>query len=224
MAEYVEQTASSKLAGFIERNKKGFITVLGLLICALIGYIVVISINNKIKDKDLQSIDEITNTLTSGSSALEDSEIELRRTVAIEQLSAFTSRNGIAGARANMLCADITFQQAKYEESAEFWKLAAKKAKKTYIAPLAYFNLGVCYEELGKIEDAASSYKLAAYNKEFVMRAHALFSYSRVMEELGDYANAALSYTDLNDNFPESEWASLAKSRLIALKNEGKIE
>ena len=47
MADYEEQTASSKLAGFIEKRKVAFITILIVLVCALAAYIIlsVIKIN-----------------------------------------------------------------------------------------------------------------------------------------------------------------------------------
>ena len=32
------------------------------------------------------------------------------------------------------------------------------------------------------------------------------------------------AYKDLNSNFPDDSWANLAKSRVIALQNEGKAE
>ena len=51
-----------------------------------------------------------------------------------------------------------------------------------------------------------------------------MFSYGRILEAKADYAKAAAAYTELNDNFPSDSWAKLAKSRLISLKNEGKIE
>ena len=218
------QTASEKLGAFIGRNKKCFITLLVVLICALAGYIVASTIINKATVKNLQAIDEITYTLTKDSSSIDEAEIELRRQTALEQASAYVTKGGIAGARANMLCADLTYQQKKYAESADYWKACASKAKKTYIAPIAYFNLGVCYEELGKLDDAAANYKIAADNVSFVIRTHAMFSYARVIETKGDYELASKAYSELCDNFPDSEWADLAKSRLIALKIAGKIE
>lgn len=39
MADYEEQTASKKLAGFIEKRKVVFIAVLAALVCALVCYI-----------------------------------------------------------------------------------------------------------------------------------------------------------------------------------------
>ena len=51
-----------------------------------------------------------------------------------------------------------------------------------------------------------------------------MFSYARIIESKGDYEQAAKAYNEINDNFSSDSWANLAKSRLIALKNEGKIQ
>ncbi len=224
MADYEEQTASKKLAGFIEKRKVAFITNLVVLVCLLLGFIIVSVVIGKTKAKDLKALDEITYTLTSESSSLEDSEIELRRQTAIEQIAAYTMKGGIVGARANMLCADLTFQQKKYEESVEYWKNAAHKAKKTYLEPIAYFNLAVCYEELNNAGAAAENYKAAADNADFLLKTHAKFSYGRVLETQGKYENAVEVYKELNDNYPDNEWSYLAKTRVIALQNAGKVK
>ena len=222
MADYEEETAGKKLAGFIEKRKIAIITILIVLVCLLVGYVIFASVANNNKAKGLQAIDEITYEMTDKSSDLSDAEIASRLNTAFDKASAYTSKGGIVGARANMLCADITYQQKKYGESAEFWKAAAEKSKKSYIAPLCYFNLAACYEETGKTDDAATYYKLAADNNSFVMRTHAMFSYARILEAKGDYTNAVAAYNELNDNFPGDSWANLAKSRLIALKIDGK--
>ena len=224
MADYEEMTTSKKLAGFIEKNKKAFIAILIVLVCCLIGYIIFASVAKSNKAKNLQALDEISYELTSKSSDLEDAEVEARIATAMEKAIPLTKKGGIAGARANMFCAELAFRQEKYEDSANYWKEAAAKAKKTYIAPIAYFNLAVCYENLGNVDSALENYKLAADNKEFVMKTHAKFSYARILETKGDFTAAAEAYKDLTDNFPSDSWANLAKSRLISLKNEGKIE
>ena len=223
MADYEEMTASKKLAGFIEKNKKAFIAILIVLICCLIGYIVFATLAESSKEKTLQALDEISFEMTDKSSDLSDAEIASRLNTGFEKASAYAKKGGIVGARANMLCADITYQQKKYAESAGYWKAAAEKGKKTYLAPLCYFNLASCYEETGNIDDAATYYKLAADDNNFVVKTHAKFSYGRVLEAKGDFAGAAAAYTELNDNFSDDSWANLAKSRLIALKKDGKI-
>ena len=224
MADYEEMTASKKLAGFIEKNKKAFIAILIVLVCCLIGYIIFASVAKSNKSKNLQALDEISYELTSKSSDLEDAEIEARIATALEKAAPLTKKGGVVGARANMFCAELAFKQEKYEDAANYWKDAAAKAKKSYLAPISYFNLATCYENLGNVDAAMENYKLAADNNDFVMRTHAMFSYGRILETKADYAKAAAAYTELNDNFPSDSWAKLAKSRLISLKNEGKIE
>jgi len=224
MADYEEMTASKKLAGFIEKNKKAFIAILIVLVCCLIGYIVFASVAESNKKKNLQALDEISYELTSKSADLEDAEIEARIATALEKAAPLTKKGGVVGARANLFCAELAFRQEKYEDAANYWKDAAAKAKKSYLAPIAYFNLATCYENLGNVDAAMENYKLAADNNDFVMRTHAMFSYGRILETKADYANAAAAYTELNDNFPSDSWAKLAKSRLISLKNEEKIE
>ncbi len=224
MADFEEQTASSKLSDFIGRNKKCLITILAVLVCLLIGFVIAVSVNNSNKVKGLQALDEITYEMTQKSSDIEEGEVATRLSTAFEKAEPYTKKGGIVGARANMLCADITYLQNKYEDSANYWKAAADKAKKTYIAPLSYFNAAACYEELGNLAEAEANYKIALDNKDFVMRSHAMFSYGRVLEAQSKYADALAAYKDLNSNFPDDSWANLAKSRIIALQNEGKAE
>ena len=224
MADYEEQTASKKLAAFIENRKTVFVAALIVVVCALICYVIGASVANNNKEKGLQALDEITYEMTNKSSDIDEAEIASRLSTAFDKASAYTNKGGIVGARANMLCADITYQQKDFAKSATYWKAAAEKSKKSYLAPLCYFNLAVCYEETGNSDDAATYYKLAADNESFVMRTHAMFSYGRLLEAKGDYATAGAAYTELNDNFSGDEWADLAKSRIIALKKDGKIE
>lgn len=218
MAEKETVTASKKLNDFMEKYRTAFIIVLVAIICFLIGFISTTAILNSSKSKDIAKIEEISYTLTSGSTALEEAELNTRCDTALSELAAFTKKGGIVGARANMLCADITYDQEKYAESIEYWKATAEKAKKSYLAPLAYFNMGVCNEELNNIETACENYKTAAQYKDFVLKAHAKFSYGRTLETLGKTEEAIAVYTELNDNSPEDSFAKLAKTRLIAIQ------
>ena len=78
MADFEEQTASKKLAGFIEKRKVAFIATLIVFICLLIGYVIFASVANNNKLKGLQAIDEITFEMTDKSSGLEVAEISAR--------------------------------------------------------------------------------------------------------------------------------------------------
>lgn len=219
-----KKTASSKLTETIEKNKKGITVVFAVIVVALVAYIVINTCSTKAAKKGLAAIDEISYTLTNGSNQLEEAELTERENTALESLKAYTGKNGIVGIRANMLAADITFKMKNYEDSLNFWKATATKGKSSYTAPIAYFNMGVCYEELNKIDEAAENYKKAADSSDYVLQTHAKFSYGRVLEAKGDFSGAIEAYNDLNDKFPEDTWAKIAKTRIIKLQLEGKAE
>lgn len=224
MAENEKQTSSSKLSKFIEKNRKGLFIILICIVCFLIGYVTTSEVLKSSKNKILAQIDDISFELTDGGMSLEESEIKTRGEAALEKLAAFTGKGGVAGARANMLAADISYDLEKYEDSAAYWKAAAQKSKNTYLEPIALFNLGISNEELNKLDDAAESYKKAAECKGFVMAPHAKYSYGRVLETQGKYTEAAAVYKELNDNFDGDAWANLAKTRLLDLQINGKAE
>lgn len=216
------QTASTKLNGFMEKNRKGVVTCAVVVFVLLIAFIIASIVFNKSKVKALTAIDEITYELTEGSTTLEEDELKARCETALEKIKVYTMKGGIVGARANMLAADITYDMEKYSESAEYWKAVAEKGKKTYLAPVANYNIGVCNEELKNLDAAAEAYKAAANEKDFVLKAHAKFSYARVIETQGKYADALVAYKELVDELPNDTWASLAKSRILSLETSGK--
>jgi len=220
----VKTTAGTKTANFLEKNKKGLAAFLCAVIVLLLAYVIFSSVSASASAKNLQKIDEISYALTNGSASLNEDELAARRSKALEELSAFVNKGKVSGVRANMLAAEISYQSGKKEDAAAYWKKAAEKDRKAYTAPLCYFNLASAYEDLDKNEEAAASYKLAADNKDFVMRAHAAFNYGRLLETMEKYAEAAEAYQKLNDELPDDTFAKLAKTRLLQLKLDGKVE
>ncbi len=219
-----EVTTSKKAERFITNNKTILIVLLACIICCLVGFILGNYIGSKIKVKNLAAVENISYELTKDSAYLETAELESRRADAFEKLTPYVKKSGIVGVRANMLCAELAYQQEKYEDSADYWKAVAKKSKNNYTAPIANFNLGVCYEQLGKIDEACEAYKKASDDENFTLRDHATFSYGRVLEAKGDFKAAAEAYNSLNDRNPNNTWAKLAKTRVLILQVEGKTE
>lgn len=225
MAEKVEKkSAGTKLNNFLEEKRKFLLPALIIIVCVILGYVIGSIVTVNLKNKNLNAIDQITYELVNESSALDEAAIDTRRNEAIEKLSSYVKKSGITGVRANMLCADLLFQQKKYEEAAACYSKIASLKKKAYTATLANFNLGVCYEELKKLDEAAESYKKAFEADDKSLSCHAQFSYGRVLEQQGKYAEAVEAYKKLNDTNPNEAWSDLAKTRIIALQAEGKAE
>lgn len=225
MSEKTEKnTASVKLNGFLEKNRKtviiSFIVVL-ILVAGFITTAITMSVTSK---KNLSKIEELYYELLAFSTDLSDSELAKKATECIENLAPYTKKGRIAGVRANMLAAELSFNLKDYEAAADYYDAAIAKGKKSYTAPICYYNKAACYEELGNYAAAAEGYKAAAEFEEFGMITHAYFSLGRVLEAQGDYEGAAEVYKTMNDKISDDDWTNLAKTRLIELQSSGKIQ
>ena len=225
MSEKTEKaTASAKLNGFLEKNRKpvlitfivGLVLVVGFIVCAI-----AVSSTSK---KDLAAVEAYYYSLIDSSTDLEDSEITKRATECIENLAPYSKKGGIAGVRANMLSAELAYILADYEGAISYYDAAIAKGKKSYTAPICMYNKASCYEEIGKLAEAAESYKAAAEFTDFGMVTHAYFSLGRVREAQGDYAGAVEAYTSAKDSYADDEWSNLATTRIIELQSQGKAE
>ena len=225
MADKTEKsTASAKLNGFLEKNRKPVLITFIVVLVLVIGFVAGAIIVSTTSKKDLAAVEAYYYDLMDTSTDLEDSEIKKRATECVENLAPYTKKGGIAGVRANMLSAELTYILADYESSISYYDAAIAKGKKSYTAPICMYNKASCYEELGKLDEAAESYRAAAEFKDFAMITHAYFSLGRVLEAKGDYSGAVQAYTSAKEAFSDDEWTNLAITRIIALQSEGKAE
>ncbi|MCR5725073.1 MAG: tetratricopeptide repeat protein [Treponema sp.] len=246
MAENVirEDNLAEKINTKLIAARKPLLAALIVVVVLVVGLSAFVLVSEHATKKGLAQIDEIYYSLTSQagkvlSDAASDSaeatvEDELFASskeaitslgnVSLEALAAFSKKGGIVGVRANMLSAEIYFQQNQFDKARESWLSAARAKKGAYTAPLAYFNAAVCSEKLNDLESAVSYYTAASEAEDFLLVDHALFSLGRVNEAVENVAAAKAAYEKLTDTHPESSWANLAKSRLIAFKANGTAE
>lgn len=225
MAEKTEnKTAGAKLGGFLEKNRKPVIITFVVVLVLVIGFLSVELILSSLAKKDLAKVEGYYYELTALPADTDDSEVTKKATECIENLAAYAKKGGIAGVRANMLSAELAYILKDYDAAISYYEAAITKGKKSYTAPICYYNVASCYEELNKLAEAAQAYKTAAEFAEFGLAPHAYFSWGRVLETSGDYAGAAQAYKTLADKFADDEWAKLANTRLIDLKIQGKAE
>ena len=225
MAEKTEkQTASAKLNGFLEKNRKPVIIAFIVVLVLVIGFITTAIVVSSSTKKALAAVEGYYYEMMDSSTSLDDAEITKRSTECIEKLAAYTNKGGIAGVRANMLSAELSYLLQDYETAVKYYDAAIAKGKKAYTAPVCLYNKATCYEELGKLADAAEAYRAAAEFEDFGMASHAYFSLGRVLEAQGDYAGAVEAYKALNDKSSDDDWSHLAKTRIIDLQSQGKAE
>ena len=132
--------------------------------------------------------------------------------------------NGSYVSDVNFYLGECLFNEKKYDEARASWLKAISAKAKNYTTSLCYYYAAVCSEELNDTENAISYYKSASEDEDFLLVDHALFSLGRVSESAEKYSDAKSAYEKLFELRSTSNWGQLAKSRLIALKADGKIE
>ena len=222
--KFEKATASERLSQFMLRHRMQIIILTAAVVTGIIVYGISAAVVSSSTAKGLSFVDTVEYDFTKDSDALSGSEIETRRSDAMTKLAPYLSKGGIVGVRANMLAADIAYARKDYAAAKSYWTAIAAKGAKSYTAPLAYYNMAVCDENIGNLADAAASYGKAADVKDFQLASHARFSEARTYESLGDYKKASESYAKLSAGALGDAWTNLAETRLIALKAEGKIE
>ena len=100
---------------------------------------------------------------------------------------------------------------------------AAKRLPKTYLAPLALESAAVAAEEQGKADVALEHYTtiITQYKEDTPNLSHAYFSIGRLNEAKSDWKAALESYNKILSDFSNTDWALLAKDRVVFLKAQG---
>jgi tetratricopeptide (TPR) repeat protein len=140
----------------------------------------------------------------------------------LAELESFAKKTffGYAGGKAYSIIGAIHSERKDWPAAETAWAAAAQAAKKTYLAPLAYFNAGAAAEEQGKTEEAIGYYASSLeFTEDFPGAPHAQFSIGRLRESQGDNAAAIEAYQAVISGWTyDMVWASLAHSRIIALE------
>lgn len=217
-AQFEKATAGEKLSGFFVAYRKILLVILVVLAVFVLGYGITYSVVSNVNKKGLEDIDSIAYNLTKDSAGLSDEALETRREKALSDLADYNKKGGVVGVRANMLSAEVKYSQKNYAEAAGLWTTAAEKGKKSYTAPLCYFNAGSAFEDASNLDDAEKSYAKVVSYKDFDQITHAKFSLGRVKEAKGDKTGAVEVYSELFGSSPSDSWAKLAESRLISIE------
>ncbi|NLK45959.1 MAG: tetratricopeptide repeat protein [Treponema sp.] len=223
LGEKEKKTFSDSLTSFFVKFR---FVILGFIV-SLIVAVVVVSVISYFTEKSvkmgLSEIDTITSEFAvlkvseSSDSAKED-ELIARAQAVVDK------RNPtIVTVRAQMIIAEIQYSKKNYEAARTAWLAAAEADKKSYTYGLCNYQCGIASEELKDFDNAVLYLKKASEAENFSNVPRALFNIGRIEETRGNADKAAESYQKLVADYPSNQWSSLAKSRLITLSIEGKI-
>ncbi|MBR6216034.1 MAG: tetratricopeptide repeat protein [Spirochaetaceae bacterium] len=221
--EKEKQTFSDLLSLFIVKFKFVFLGIFVVGLIAIIAYGVISSSNEKAVKAGLAEIDAVTTEYAELKIA--ETTDSAKEDALLARVQAIADKNTptVVKIRAQMVIAEIQFDRKNYEAARTAWLAAAEADKKSYTYGLCNYQCGICSEELGDLDNAVAYLKTAAESEGFAVVPRVLFNIGRIEETRGNIDKAVESYKKLVTDYPSDQWASLAKSRIITLDIDGKV-
>lgn len=215
-----ELTFSQKVNEFLFKNRKIIISAFALIVVffvLLAGYTYVTGQKTKVAFEQLNTV---VTEWEAAINANDEAQLILVEDEIIARLStiAKTNKHSFAGVRAHMILAEIYYSRKNWIQAQEKYILAAESDSYVYTAGLCYFNAATCADELGNADEAIRLYTKAFETSSFTLKPRALFNLGRVEEQRNNKEEALTTYEMLAEKFPNDDWTSLAKSRIIALQ------
>jgi tetratricopeptide (TPR) repeat protein len=210
---------------FVQKHRKSLFVLAGAILLVLILCIAALSVMDMLRARAISAVEEFGSRYETlrPSIAEEDSSDDVAKLVAeIEAFAKKKSTIGYAGGKAWSLAGNIYSEKKDWAAAETAWVSAAETGKKTYLAPLAFFNAGAAAEEQGKTEKAIEYYTNSlASSIDFPDAPRAQFAIGRLREALHETETALEAYRAVISGWPyDRVWINLAHSRIIALEAE----
>ncbi len=169
-------------------------------------------------------IDNLQKSYTTWSSLEDKSSAEALKSFdsLVAELNALASKGGskYPSVKAQYLLGMAYYGQENYEMALNNFLESAKKGKGTYMESLSIMNAAAVSEQLGNNVKALEYYQRVwdTFGNSAAEAPKALFSIARLHEFNGNITLAKAVFQQLADEFPTSEYAKLAKTRLVILQ------
>ena len=212
------QSVDSWLGRHIKLIASIVIAVVAVIVIAAIVTVVV----NNAQSKRYEKLDAVTASYAEFSAMDGDAEgyAEAKNNVIAGAEELAKNPKNYPGAKANLILADVAFDDGDYNKAIELYSLVASSQTKTFLREVALMSLAASYEEKGDKAAALKVYNdfFDEYDTESFYSSRALFNAARLTEET-DKALAISIYEQLIAYFESynSEYAKLAKSRVAQL-------
>ncbi|MFP4429802.1 MAG: tetratricopeptide repeat protein [Spirochaetaceae bacterium] len=231
MAGKEDVSFSTRLIEALSRYRKPLIWGMAILVVALIATFAYLEVQQRRAEEALTRVEEAEDLYQSWVDALEDDDsaaaedirVELE-TITQEVLAKYPRK--YAANRARFLQGEIYRQLEDWVSAGEAYRETAETFPRSHLASVSLYNAGAAFEEAGELDSATESFQEIEDRfgeSPSPLVPQAVFSLGRIAEENGDFAGAEEHYQRLVENHPGSSWTSLARSRIILLTAEGRI-
>lgn len=223
--ETEEKTFAQKISDFIIRNRKAFFIVIASILVILAGVGIYEVASSASANKSARAMEIARAKIATWNSETDETKKTELETALVAELDAIAKKwpRSFAAQQALYTKAGLYLVKKDWENAEKSSLAAFETRKKSYLAPFALENAAVAAEEQGKTDDALARYKeiVASYKVDNPNLAHAMFSIGRLEESRSGWKAAIESYENLIAADPSSDWALLAKNRVIFIKSQG---
>jgi tetratricopeptide (TPR) repeat protein len=208
---------------FVQKNRRRIFICLCVMVLILAGFIGGITIRDKLRERAISRVEEFNRRYQELRFDITEEANAENVANLLADMNAFAPKNsGYAGSRAYALIAGIHQDKKEWAEAEQAWREAAKKAGKSYLAPVAFFNAASAAEAQGKIPEAIALYtECLTLADTFPSSPRAQFAIGRLEEEQGNREAALAAYQTLKTTWPnDTLWRNLAQSRILEIEGE----
>ncbi len=232
MATNETTSLSTRLIETLGKYRKPLVWGMIVIVVALIGTFAYLEIQKQRSERALEMVEDAERLFEQWGDSLDDAS-ETAATELREELEARVDEivrrfpRKYAANRALFLQAEIAWRAEEWERAARAYEETADAFPDSHLAPVSLYSAGAAFEEAGNTEDAAGRFQriVDEYGEEPTpVVPQALFSLGRFAEEQSSFQEAAEFYRRLVEEHAGSSWTSLARSRIILLTAQGRVE
>jgi TolA-binding protein len=217
--EFTEQ--SSRIYDFVEKNWRGFLAILGLLLLIAAAQALVLRIQAGSEKRAAEALYQVEKDLPLNdfgtSSDLEEDELEEALASLATVIDAHGKSN--AGRMARLQSGIMLLESGRSEEA--LGQFAAVKSGKDLLGIRALLGEAAALESLERTAEAADKIRAARGATKGEEWQLLTLELGRLLESNGDAAGAIKVYQDLVSKYPDSAHVSKAEKRLNRLEGKG---
>lgn len=209
------------LSGFLQRNRVAMLSIAILALVGIASFAIYAEVSSRRAEDALVRL-EAAQARVDERQGLSGEEQDALDTELLSDLADIVDSHPrtYAAQRSLFLMGIINMDREDYGQAAEAFGRLADRFTDGHLAFIARANQATAYEEQGDADSALTAYRqlLELRPSANPLRARALFSIGRLTETAVQDSDGAREYYErVVNEFPQSDWTSLARNRLLAL-------
>ncbi len=223
MKETTKKTSNQIISDFLTSNKKVLFTILAVIVCAVLAFGILSTVQKNSLDKMINSTTELDNMYEELLNDNGDEDAFIAYGLKLVEEYKGTKAELVSYSR----MASYYYDEDNFSNALEYYTLAYTNFPKDIAASVYMFNAAMSHEEMGATDEAIKLLEeiVKLYKSSDIEVAdssadvpEALFNLGRLYEAKGNLTRAVEQYEILVAEYQSYNLSNLAKTRLLSLK------